>query len=67
MTSLQKLSDYSQVINLIKLFTLMNDKSLTREKIIFVYEFFFTALFVFCIQGSIGHLLGIPLFAFCLG
>jgi len=55
------------VINLIKLFTLMEDKSFTREKIIFAYEFFGTALFVFCIHGSLGNLLCIPLCAFCLG
>ena len=45
----------------------MEGKSLTREKIIFVYEFFGTALFFFCINGSLGHLFSIPLFAFCLG
>lgn len=45
----------------------MERKSLTREKIIFVYEFFGTALFFFCINGSLGHLFAIPLLAFCLG
>jgi len=45
----------------------MKDKELIREWIIFAYEFFFTALFVFCIQGSLASLIGIPLFAFCLG
>ena len=38
-----------------------------REKVIFLYEFFGTALFVYMINMCQGHLFAVPMFLFILG